>query len=54
MTSDYAPTFDRNGGDTSGRGQAIAGEETAGTTRTALDQPNIQQNPDENLGIVQE
>ena len=43
MTGEYAPTFERNGGGASGRSNPpVAGEETAGTTRTALDQPNIQ------------
>ena len=42
MTGEYAPTFDNNGGDASGRDPAIAGEETGANTRTALDQPNIQ------------
>lgn len=43
MTGDYAPNFERNGGDASGRGPPIAGEETgANETQTAMDQPNIQ------------
>ena len=55
MTGDYAPNFERNGGDASGRGPPIAGEETgANETQTAMDQSNIQQNSEENLGAVQQ
>ena len=42
MTGEYAPSFERNGGDASGRDQAIAGDETGENTAVALDQPNIQ------------